>query len=65
VSERDDYPALASLADAAEGREKLPEAVRCYLEVGALRRRLVLKEAELAAAEVALRNLGYVGALTA
>lgn len=40
MTERDDYPALAALADAAEGRDRLPEAIRCYLELGALRSRL-------------------------
>jgi hypothetical protein len=33
-------------------------------EIDVLRARLALKEAELAATQVALRNLGYVGALT-
>lgn len=37
MSMSDDYPALTVLVDAAEDRDKLPEALRCYLELAALR----------------------------
>ena len=37
MSMRDDYPGLTVLVDAAEDRDKLPEALRCYLELAALR----------------------------
>jgi L-alanine-DL-glutamate epimerase-like enolase superfamily enzyme len=37
MSVRDDYPAVAILADAAEGRTTLPEAVRMLHEIAELR----------------------------
>jgi hypothetical protein len=38
VTARDDYPAVAVLADAAEGRDRTPEAVRMFHEIERLRR---------------------------
>lgn len=40
MSERDAYPALAALADNVDMDRPLPEAIQCYLELGALRVRL-------------------------
>jgi hypothetical protein len=38
VSAREDYPAVAVLVDAAEGRDRTPEAVRMFHEIERLRR---------------------------
>jgi hypothetical protein len=63
----DDYFHIARIANGLGSRsiEDAEEQARMILaEVDVLRARVNLKEAELAAAEVALRSFGYQGAMT-
>ena len=67
VSAADDFPELVHIA---EGRGVMiledaeTQAAMALAEIDVLRRRVALREAELAATQVALRFAGYDGALT-
>lgn len=67
MSAADDFPEIAHVA-AGRGCLVLEDceaqAQMVLAEIDVLRRKVGLREAELAAAEVALRQLGYQGAMT-
>jgi hypothetical protein len=67
MSAADDFPEIAHVA-AGHGclviEDLEAQAQMVLAEIDVLRRKVGLREAELAAAEVALRQLGYQGAMT-